>query len=66
MNWYSFATWIRTNQNPKEVGGAPRRQPLLGFIAAHRTVIEPREIFESGASRYFQKSLGLVNANQDI
>jgi len=66
MNWYSFATWIRTNQNPKEVGGAERRQPLLGFIAAHRAVIRPREIFESSAKLHFQKSLGLVNANQDI
>jgi len=28
----AITTYIRTNQNPKEGGGAPRRHPLWGFI----------------------------------
>jgi hypothetical protein len=29
----AIATCIKTNQNPKEVGGAERRQLLLGFLS---------------------------------
>jgi hypothetical protein len=43
----AVAICIKTNQNPKEGGGAPRRHPLLGFrlataIDAHLLILRTR------------------------
>jgi hypothetical protein len=37
-SYLAVASWIRKNQNPKEVGGAVRRQPLFGFKKAQSAV----------------------------